>query len=110
MCILEEQVRYVLARKNTETGAHEVGHTLGFDHLAWTTMSKASNYQHYPVINETIVGTILKKAGIGSNPFYSGYFNNDVKSNKVFSSGKAPKNFNEGKVVLKDKVEKNEKN
>ena len=88
------------SRKETNTGAHEQGHTLGFGHLINSIMSAASNVGREETVNTTIVGQILKKAGLGRMNFQSDY-QGDGTGNLQVSTGNTPRNFNKGKVVKK---------
>ncbi len=89
------------SRKKTETGAHEVGHTLGFGHMDGTVMSEASNIGRTNTVNTTVIGQILKNAGIGKKSYRSDY-RSSAKGNLQSATGNETGGFNAGKVVKKD--------
>lgn len=88
------------SRKDTETGAHEIGHSLGFKLLINTLMSEASNIERNLKLNPTVVGVILKNVGIGRvnyDPDYKG----SGRGNTQHETGTAPPDFKSGKIVKK---------
>ena len=88
------------SRKETETGGHEIGHTLGFGHQIGTIMSEASNVGRTETINKIIIGQILKNSGLGKSTYHSDY-QGSGKSNLQPAKGDVPSGFNSGKIVKK---------
>ncbi|HRP90825.1 MAG TPA: hypothetical protein PKX92_12405 [Edaphocola sp.] len=88
------------SRKETGTGAHELGHTLGFKHLIGSIMSEASNVGRSETTNTTIIGQILKNAGLGRKNYHRDYQGGGTGHLQP-STGTAPPNFDRGKVVKK---------
>lgn len=78
------------SRKETETGAHEVGHTLGFGHQIGTIMSEASNVGRSETINKTIIGQILKNAGLGKSNYHKDYQGSGTGNLQPSTGGEAP--------------------
>jgi len=82
------------SRKTTETGAHEVGHTLGLGHFFKGILTKANND---PNRSKTITKGYIKD--IIGNIF--GRTNNNAGKGTIHETGTAPKKFSEGKVTKK---------
>lgn len=88
------------SRKESETGAHEVGHTLGFGHQIGTVMSEAGNVGRSETVNRTIIGQILKNSGLGKSTYHKDYQGSGT-GNLQPSTGEAPSGFDSGKIVKK---------
>jgi len=90
------------SRVGTETGAHELGHSLGFEHLRKTIMSTFSNSGRTSKVNTVIIGHILKKVNLGIGRLKK---RNDsaakAKLRTAPNGGMAPGNFNDGVVNIK---------
>jgi len=82
------------SRKSTETGAHEVGHTLGLGHFFSGVLTAASND---PNRSKSTTGGYIK--GIISNAFKR--TSESVGKRTVHETGTAPEKFNKGKVTTK---------
>lgn len=89
------------SQKETMTGAHEVGHTLGFGHIINSIMSRASNIGRSETTKTKIIGQILKHAGLGRRN-YSRDYQGTGAGNLQPSTGEAPVNFSNGKVIKKE--------
>jgi Peptidase M66 len=82
------------SRKSTETGSHEVGHTLGLGHFLKGVLTAASND---PNRSKTIGNGYIK--GIISNAFKRK--DEAVGKGTTHETGTAPENFSKGKVTEK---------
>ncbi len=91
------------SRKDSETGAHEEGHASGFGHMDNTIMSEASNKNRGNTINSTIVGQILKNAGLGATTYPKEYQNKAKGNLQTPTAGEEPDGFREGVVIEKEK-------
>ncbi len=89
------------SRKETETGAHEVGHTLGFGHMFGSLMSEANNIGRTKTVNRTIIGQILKNSGLGKYNYHKDYQGSGQGKLQPSTGGNAPSGFDSGKVVKK---------
>lgn len=82
------------SQKTTETGSHEVGHTLGLGHFSKGVLTAASND---PNRSKTITGRYIK--GIISNAFKK--TDEAVGKGTIHETGTAPEKFSKGKVTEK---------
>lgn len=99
-------------KKDNATGRHEVGHTLGQpNHIGIYKNVQAAGKTRYPNAEEvdvTNIGRILSNFGLGSSSFQNEIKNKESESKPYEgsavpkgSSGNAPSNFTDGKVVEK---------
>ena len=95
-------VRISESAKKGQTGRHELGHTLGFNHKDFTIMSEAININRLNIIDNSIVTRILTNAGLGINDVPE---SQKVTAKAKFQTefGTAPLDFEKGKVVTKKK-------
>ncbi len=79
------------SKSNSDTGAHEVGHTLGLKHFGRGIMTTESNSAGY---DRSIKGTYITE-------IISNAFNDKVSKGHIQETGISPKNFDKGKGVKK---------
>jgi hypothetical protein len=89
------------SRKDAETGAHEVGHTLGFGHMISSLMSIASNEGRIETVNRTIIGQIITNSGLGNYSYHKDYEGPGKGKLQPSTGGEAPSGFESGKFVKK---------